>query len=318
VLKKEYEISVVMSVYNGAKYLRESIVSILKQEGVHFEFIIVNDGSTDKSDKILDEYAKRDSSVRVIHQKNQGLTMALIKGCSIAKGKYIARQDVGDVSLPSRLMLQKKALDADKEIAFVSCWTEYCGPEFESLFLAKGSGRSTIPSNIISEDENQGVIDGPNHHGSVMFRKNSYIQAGGYREEFYYGQDWDLWYRLAEIGRFQMIDKVLYKARVSPGSISACCKKKQDSIAKLSFAAMLQRRKGLSEQSILDKASTIRPDKNNNSSAKNMSAWLYFIGECLRRNSDKRAISYFKKSLSANPFFIKSWIRIIQALILLR
>ena len=81
-------ISVVMSVYNGAKYLRESIESILSQEGVDFEFIIVNDGSTDNSKNILVEYAARDNRIRIIEQENKGLTCALIRGCKEANGKY--------------------------------------------------------------------------------------------------------------------------------------------------------------------------------------------------------------------------------------
>jgi hypothetical protein len=179
--------------------------------------------------------------------------------------------------------------------------------------LSKGTGKAKIPIHIVPDNIPPVLIDGPSCHPSVIFRKKSYIKAGGYRPEFYYGQDWDLWYRLGELGKFQMLDQVLYKARILPASVSACHKKKQDTIAKLSFSALLQRRKGISEQNILDKAGRIKPDRNNNSSSKHTAAWFYFIAECLRRNGSKRAISYFKKSLSAHPLFIKSWIRIFQA-----
>ena len=92
------EVSVLMSVYNGARYLRAAIESVLSQQGVDFELLAVNDGSTDKSGSILDEYAARDPSVRVIHQENLGLTRALIRGCNEARGRFIARQDADDVS----------------------------------------------------------------------------------------------------------------------------------------------------------------------------------------------------------------------------
>ena len=82
------EVSVVMSVYNGASHLRASIDSILQQDGVDFEFIIVDDGSTDESPSILDDYAARDARIRLIHQENQGLTKALIRGCAEARGKF--------------------------------------------------------------------------------------------------------------------------------------------------------------------------------------------------------------------------------------
>ena len=81
----ESEVSVVMSVYNGASNLAPSMNSILSQEGVALEFIVVNDGSTDNTGEILDDFARRDPRVRVIHQKNTGLTRALIRGCDAAK-----------------------------------------------------------------------------------------------------------------------------------------------------------------------------------------------------------------------------------------
>src|SRR6266496_3005617 len=111
------DVSVVMSVYNGADHLRETIDSILAQEGVAFELIVVNDGSTDQSAKILEEYASRDKRVRVFQQENQGLTRSLIRGCSEARGKYIARQDAGDVSLTDRLVKQMNCLVASVDAA---------------------------------------------------------------------------------------------------------------------------------------------------------------------------------------------------------
>ncbi len=86
------EVSVVMSVYNGAGSLPATLQSVLSQEGCHFEFIVVNDGSSDASGRILDEWSARDARLRVIHQANTGLTRALIRGCSEARGEFIARQ----------------------------------------------------------------------------------------------------------------------------------------------------------------------------------------------------------------------------------
>ena len=128
------DVSVVMSVYNGAAHLHETIDSILSQEGVSLEFVMVNDGSTDHSSQILKEYAERDSRVRIIHQENQGLTRALITGCAAAKGHYIARQDVGDVSLPDRLRKQITRIKQTPDIVSVSCGTRFVGPDSEYLY----------------------------------------------------------------------------------------------------------------------------------------------------------------------------------------
>lgn len=306
-------VSVVMSAYNGAQYLPETIESILSQEQVDLELIVVNDGSTDDSRALIENYSRCDSRVKVIYQGNRGLTRALITGCTAAQGKYIARHDVGDVSRPQRLALQTAALDANVDVSFVSCWTEFWGPEWEYLYLVKGTDRTSIASYVLSEIERHGVIDGPTHHGSVMFRRDLYLRAGGYRAEFYYGQDWDLWYRLAELGKFQTIEKALYNARVLPNSISVMDKARQKSISKLSLAALQRRQKGTSEESVLNEASAIRPNRNDKPrSAAAAAAGLYFIGESLRRNGDVRSRDYFKRALRTFPLFLKPWFRLLQ------
>ncbi len=308
------DVSVVMSVYNGAAHLRETIDSILSQEGVSLEFIIVNDGSTDQSPQILDEYAERDPRIRILHQENQGLTKALIAGCAAAAGEYIARQDVGDISLPGRLLLQKSTLDRNNDVVYMSCWSEYCGPEWEFLYVVKGTGRASSPIHTIDLTERHGVIDGPTHHGSVMLRRDAYHKAGGYRSEFYCGQDWDLWYRLAELGKFQVIEQSLYRVRILPMGISIRNRKPQQRLARLSHEALLQRSRLLSDQNILEQARDIRPAKKRRGSPSRAKAnGFYFIGECLRRNGDSRSTLYFKKATKAAPLFIKSWFRLAQS-----
>ena len=97
-------ISVVMSVFNDARHIAATLDSVLSQEDADLEFIVIDDGSTDETGQILDGYAVRDPRLRVVHQENSGLTCSLIRGCALARGKYIARQDGGgDVSLPGRL-----------------------------------------------------------------------------------------------------------------------------------------------------------------------------------------------------------------------
>jgi glycosyltransferase involved in cell wall biosynthesis len=150
------DVSVVMSVYNGADRLHETLESVLSQQGVSLEFIIIDDGSTDRSDVILANYARHDPRVQILYQPNQGLTRALIRGCEAAKGKYIARQDAGDISLPDRLRLQKAVLDQYEDCAFVSCWTSMVGPTDEYLFTSKGKGQASSPLRILSERRKSG------------------------------------------------------------------------------------------------------------------------------------------------------------------
>src|SRR5690242_12324875 len=112
-----------MPVYNAALFLPESTASILNQTFRDFEFIIINDGSTDESASILAEYEKLDTRVCVYHQNNEGMIAALNCGCRLARGKYIARMDADDVSLPTRLETQFKYLEERPQIGILGTWT---------------------------------------------------------------------------------------------------------------------------------------------------------------------------------------------------
>ena len=159
---------------------------------------------------------RRDNRVRVIHQENAGLTRALIRGCAAATGDFIARQDAGDVSLPGRLKSQVAVLRDREDCVFVSCWTDFVGPKMNFYILREGRALQQ-PINILSSQAEWGVIDGPTSHPSVMFRTKQYTLCGGYRPEFYFGQDWDLWYRLASLGTFCTLQKTLCVCRITSG-----------------------------------------------------------------------------------------------------
>jgi glycosyltransferase involved in cell wall biosynthesis len=302
-----------MSVHNGATHLRESVESILTQEDVDLEFVVVDDGSTDDTAAILRRYAAHDPRVRLFGQSNTGLTIALMRGCTEARGRYIARQDVGDLSLPGRLSAEKAVLDQDEGVSLVSCWTEFVGPGGEFLFQGTGTGKASAAISILSRNEVTGAIDGPSSHPSVMFRKDAYLAAGGYRREFYLAQDWDLWYRLAEVGKFQMIERTLYRAAITPGSISGTHRDAQQRLAALARSALLRRLDGGSDEDILKEAASVRPTLNQGTDRQAEAAWLYFIGECLRRNRNPRARLYLWEAARKNPLGLRSWIRLVQS-----
>src|SRR6266852_4656567 len=210
------EVSVVMSVYNGSTDLRTSVDSILSQEGVTLELIVVNDGSTDHSANILEEYASSDERVRVISQQNQGLTRALVVGCAAARGEYIARLDAGDISLPGRLIKQLNAISENPDSAFVSCGTRFVGPKGEYLYdVSRDATEATTHLLTLNADE----ISGPSSHPSTLFSRSLYERVGGYRSAFYFAQDLDLWIRLAEHGRHVVIPEILYETSVTVESI---------------------------------------------------------------------------------------------------
>jgi glycosyltransferase involved in cell wall biosynthesis len=312
-MNKYPEVSVVMSVYNGASHLAATLDSILSQEGVELEFIVVNDGSSDKSGQILNDYAQRDSRLRIIHQQNTGLTRALIRGCDAARGEFIARQDAGDVSLPRRLEDQVALLRDYRDCVLVSCWTDMIGPQGEFLYTLRGTGAASRPINILSPEAEWGVIDGPTHHSSAMFRTEQYFQCGGYRSEFYYGQDWDLWYRLVSLGEFCTLQKALCVCRIALGSISSSWRQEQMRFARLSRNAMLMRQKGISDDPVLAEAQQIVSSLKRRVTRHDNAAANYFIAKCLLANRNETAINYLMSAIKDNPLHLRAWIRLAQS-----
>jgi hypothetical protein len=304
--------SFVLPVYNAAPLLAETIDTILGQTDHDFELIIVDDGSTDATPQLLATRARTDPRVRVITQPNAGITRALITGCKAARGKYIARHDAGDLSDPKRLAVQRAMLDARDDLVFVSCWTQITGPELEPLYVLRGPGRAAQPADILDVTQRFLVIDGPTHHGSVVFCRDAYERAGGYRAEFYYGQDWDLWYRLAAIGKFQMAEEVLYTARVMPGSISSSAKAGQEEIAVHTHDAVRARARGESDAIYVERASSVRPARSKPTRCA-LARGLYFIGEALRRNRDARCRRYLRDAVLACPMMLRAWMRLLQS-----
>jgi glycosyltransferase involved in cell wall biosynthesis len=308
-------VSVVMGVFNSGNQLAATLRSVLDQQGCDIEFIVVDDGSTDNAPQVLESFADHDSRLTIIRQPNAGLTRALMVGCAAASAAFIARQDVGDISMPGRLQMQAQALTRHDEVTFVSCCTEYFEPKGAFLFRSAGSGRASIPLNVLDADATYGISDGPSHHGSVMFRRDAYLRAGGYRPQFYFGQDWDLWYRLAEQGKFLMLPEALYRANVGVGDISTTRKPMQEKLAGLSLEAARLRAAGRSEAEILVCAAKVRPSAPSETERRLSTANAnYFLGECLRRNGDvARASEYFAEAIRNRPWHLKAWARLFQA-----
>jgi glycosyltransferase involved in cell wall biosynthesis len=300
-------VSVVMSAYNGADFLGDSVRSILAQEGVDFELIVVNDGSSDGSTLLLDRFAEADSRVRVIHQDNRGVTRALARGCALARGTYIARQDCGDLSLPGRLLNELRAMESGPGTALVSCATRFVGPQGELLYDVAVGEADAMAGLLTLELQN---LRGPAHHGSTLFRRDLYERVGGYREQFYFAQDLDLWIRLAELGGHTALPDLLYLATFSPRSISSLQRRRQIASARIILECARLRRAGLSESQAIGRAASIVPD-GRGAGASDIASALYFVGVCLRKRGDPRARQYFRDALRAYPLHFKSAVRLL-------
>ncbi len=305
------DVSVVMGIYNEQTHLKDTIESVLSQEGVKLEFIIVNDGSTDESESIIRSYAKRDPRIHLYNQTNQGLTKALIAGCNHAIARYIARQDAGDLSLPGRLKAQKDMLDSQSEMSMCSTAVIYLAPDGEKF-------GKTIQS---AEDAREGLtrrsintIQGPPHHGSVMFRKQSYDKVGGYRKQFYVAQDLDLWTRMIEHGQHGSLQTIYYEAIANSRSISSLRRDQQVETTKVILECCEARANNGDDSRLLEKArkaSKPKEGKTAIATSKSESDFLYFVGSYIKSTNPKASRKYLKRALAANPWNWKALAKLV-------
>jgi glycosyltransferase involved in cell wall biosynthesis len=216
-------ISVIMSVYNGEKYLRASIESILNQTLTEFEFIIINDGSTDKTKDILKYFS--DGRIIVIEQQNCGLTISLNKAISISRGKYIARQDADDISMPSRLEKQKYFLENNKDMIMVG--STYCIINEENE--EKGIYKLPISDTEIRWNM---IFRNPFCHSTIMIHSDIMKKENlCYDNKLYHSQDYDLWSRIIKFGKVQNIEEPLIKLRFHSNQIGKTYTNEQQSTA---------------------------------------------------------------------------------------
>ena len=206
-------VSVVMAVRNGVPYLEQAVDSILAQTFTDFEFVIIDDGSTDSTPEVLQRYQAADRRVRVYHQENMGLTPSLNRGCARARGAYLARMDSDDIAFRQRLEQQVEFLDRHLEVALVGSSVMRIDE------LGREIKRSTCPT---SHAEIVRTLAEYNcfTHPTVMLRKDMLAVVGGYREAYRQAQDYDLWLRLAERYKLANLADPLLYYRVSVGQVS--------------------------------------------------------------------------------------------------
>lgn len=203
-----------MSVYNAERYLQEAIESILSQTFKNFEFIIINDGSSDRSIDIINSFS--DDRIVLIDQVNTGLPTALNNGIKMSKSGYIARMDADDISLPSRLKEQYDYLEKNNEVIAVGTHA--------NVIDMNGNFVYTLKQPVTWEEVKRIFPETPFIHPSVMFRKRQFTQVEGYMD-IPIAEDVTLFIKLAKIGKLENLDKILLNYRVSPFSISRKSKK---------------------------------------------------------------------------------------------
>lgn len=207
-------VTILMPVFNGSEYLSEAIESILNQTFGDFEFLVVNDGSTDASGEILQRYHCHDHRLRVYHQQHLGLIPSLNRGFHLAKGKYVARMDADDVSHPERIATQVAFMQSQPDCVLLGTAAD--------LIDSTGNRLEAITPPHDCEVIKRTLHHGNAFiHGSIIMLHAAFDRAGGYRESAYLAEDYDLWCRVAQVWGVTNLTARLYSLRIHQGSVSA-------------------------------------------------------------------------------------------------
>ncbi|MFQ5591065.1 MAG: glycosyltransferase family 2 protein [Phycisphaerae bacterium] len=284
-------ISVHMPVYNAERYLAEAVESILAQTFPDFEFIIIDDGSTDGSPEILRRYADEDQRIRLVSRSNAGVAEARNEALRLARGEYFAVMDADDISLPQRFAEQVAYLRNSSDCIAVGSRVLLIDPDGIPIREWPYSASHEEIDGAHMEGKAGAVI-----HPSAMIRREPMLEAGGYWLRS--AEDYDLFLRLAERGRLANLPQLLLKYRQHLKSFGYAQRNRQSEDARLALQ-QAQRRRGITVS-----GSTAGPDMRYASESDHHRKWAWWaLGAGNVATARKHAWTAVRKS----PFSLKSW-----------
>jgi glycosyltransferase involved in cell wall biosynthesis len=232
-----------MPVHNCGEYLHDAMNSILSQTFKEFEFIVINDGSTDNTLEVLKEYGKRDSRIKILDQPNSGIVRALNTGLYEAEGEWIFRMDGDDISLPHRFETQIEAIKKNPSLVLLGGWCQQINSDGIPLKINK---YPTTHEGLVSNLESLKAFF---PHPSTCFKRNIVLKIGGYRERFRHSEDFDLWLRLYSLGQLDCCKEVVIYLRKHLNSISNQYSRYQKLIGMAALICHFRRNKNLEDPS---------------------------------------------------------------------
>jgi hypothetical protein len=295
-------VSVLMSVHNAGAYLTPAVESILAQSFDEFEFLILDDGSTDRSGALLQEFAARDPRIRLISRENRGLTKSLNELLAAARGKYIARMDADDIALPDRFARQVAFLHRHRDVLCV-------GGAFEIIDQA-GRYLTTIWPPCSDEEIQSQMLRGhcAISHPTAMARRAALVEIGGYQRDLV--EDLDLWLRLGERGRLANLSEVVLRYRLHGKSISEQAGLRQREAGRAACEAAWQRR-GI-EDGVYEAGQLWRPSSDRASRHAFMLQYGWWAWNSRARQT---ATVYGLKAVTTKPFDADGWKLLLVSLL---
>jgi glycosyltransferase involved in cell wall biosynthesis len=290
-------ISVVMPVYNARRYVAQAVESILAQTVTDFEFVIIDDGSTDGSTAILRRYAERDGRIRLVSRPNTGLVRALNEGLSLVRGPFVARMDADDISLPDRFALQLAAFRAnDRLVALGGSFVCMDAAGRHLTRFEQPTDDATIQSHLLRGHCALG-------HPTAMMRREAALAVGGYDEAFATAEDLDLWLRLGERGELGNVPEVVLKYRLHAESVSEASGERQRQAFRRACEAAWKRR---GVEGVFDPAQGDwwRPGPGRSSQHRYALQYGWWAFNCGERRT---ALHYGLRAVAQLPFASEGW-----------
>ena len=288
-------VSVLMAVYNSERYLSQAVESILNQTLREFELIILDDGSTDRSLAILQQYAAQDTRIRLHSRENRGIPQTRNELLDLAKAELIAIMDSDDVALPERLAQQVAFLQQQQQVVCL-------GSAFD-LIDAQNRRITTLPVPLENAEIQRQILAG---HAAIfqpcaLMRRSAVRQVGGYNPAMTQAEDLDLWLRLGEVGQLANLPEALVKYRLHANSVSErdCALQRHKA---LEACQQAWQRRGLSGQFEASEAWRPGPDRDSQHQFAMQYGWWAF-------NSGERqtALFYALKAICCSPTRIAGW-----------
>jgi glycosyltransferase involved in cell wall biosynthesis len=205
----------VIPVFNGERYIGEAIDSICKQSFKDIEILVIDDGSSDRSSEIVNNF--NDPRISIYSRPHKGLVDSLNFGISVARGKWLARMDADDIAVPDRFSMQLDFFAKPQDVVALGGGAEIIDGSGQS------TGRTIFPPEdhikliniLLRKEKGISLI-----HPTVMMRKDALLRCGGYRSAFPASEDSDLWLRLSRVGKLQSLMAPLVKLRKHNDNVS--------------------------------------------------------------------------------------------------
>lgn len=290
-------VSVVMPVYNTARYVGRAIESILNQTFPDFELLLLDDGSTDRSLDILKRYAAQDSRIRLISRENRGISPTRNELLALAQGEFVAVMDSDDISLPDRLAQQVAYLQQHPDVVWLG----------GAFALIDGAGRILTQMELPEHDSQIRALLREGHtsflHPTALLRRSAVLQVGGYDEQLPLAEDLDLWLKLSQIGKLANLKSVVVQYRIHGHST---CDRYQSEPSSL-VQAILDRawQAGLmAERKPVTMTCNWRPTADRASRHQFMLKYGWWAFNSQQRQT---ATLYGIRAIAVNPFSVESW-----------